>query len=492
MAEDQLRLFNRALECSSNGVVIVDLGHPWLPIIYANAAFERITGYGADEVVGKNCKLLQGDDTDQPEIETLRAAVKSGREATVTLRNYRKGGTMFWNKLSIAPVRLGDGAITHFIGIQSDVTDAKRAEQALAEHSARLDAVFAMSPDGFVLFEQPGRLVDVNRAFTGMTGLARTDLEGRSVDEFEDMVRERCDPQQAYCKVCALDDPAGAVSAAKAPPALIPLMRPERRILQRHVRLTDSGNEMVLYYRDITRETDVDRMKSEFPSTAAHELRTPMVSIYGFSEFLLKRKYPEERQKQFIDTIYRQTGRLVKMVNELLDLARIEARAGKDFKIEMLDPQPIVRETADALCLRDDPRTPEIDLPVDLPRVAVDAEKFRPTLMNVLSNAYKYSPRGSPVRIGGEQRVEGGRRQVGIAVEDHGMGMTAEQVARAFERFFRADESGNIPGTGLGLCLVKEIMELQGGSVELRSEFGKGTRIVLWAPAAEVAEALAA
>ena len=106
--------------------------------------------------------------------------------------------------------------------------------------------------------------------------------------------------------------------------------------------------------------------------------------------------------------------------------------------------------------------------------------QLRQALTNVLSNAYKYSPQGGPIRLHTLERAFDGVAHVGVAVTDSGIGMTSAQKARLFERFYRADPSGNIPGTGLGMCLVQEIMELQGGQIEVDSEPGIGTRVTLW------------
>jgi signal transduction histidine kinase len=118
-------------------------------------------------------------------------------------------------------------------------------------------------------------------------------------------------------------------------PDTLHLVRPERRVLARVVRSQATAHgETILFFRDVTRETEVDRMKSEFLTTAAHELRTPMVSVFGFTELLLHRPVPEERRRDMLETIHRQASLLINMVNELLDLARIEARQGKDMKRE--------------------------------------------------------------------------------------------------------------------------------------------------------------
>ncbi|HSB15748.1 MAG TPA: SpoIIE family protein phosphatase [Bryobacteraceae bacterium] len=127
----QLALKNRALDATAEGITIADARRPDNPLIYANEGFERLTGYGATDVIGRNCRFLQGVGTDHETLERLRAAIREKREITVQLLNYRRDGTPFWNRLSITPVRGSDGEVTHFIGVQSDVTDQKNAADAL-------------------------------------------------------------------------------------------------------------------------------------------------------------------------------------------------------------------------------------------------------------------------------------------------------------------------------------------------------------------------
>ena len=128
MQKDQqtLMLYKTAMDASANGILIAEAVDD-LPIRYVNPAFERITGYSADEVMGKNCRFLQGADTNQPQTAAIRHALKTGKVCTAEVRNYRKNGTMFWNSLSIAPVTNDKGARTHFIGIQQDITRLKSA-----------------------------------------------------------------------------------------------------------------------------------------------------------------------------------------------------------------------------------------------------------------------------------------------------------------------------------------------------------------------------
>jgi signal transduction histidine kinase len=132
--------------------------------------------------------------------------------------------------------------------------------------------------------------------------------------------------------------------------------------------------------------------------------------------------------------------------------------------------------------VHNDERKVKLSLPGSPIRVDVDADKLSLALTNVLSNAYKYSPQGGEIELDIVWRDREGRSECGIRVTDHGMGMSPEQLSRVFERFFRADTSGNIPGTGLGMTIVKEIIELHGGQVVLSSQEGQGTTVVLWLP----------
>ncbi len=481
---EMLNLYSRALECTTNGVVIADMQLPGQPLFYANPAFCKITGYEAYEVIGSSCGRLRGDDVDQPEFEELRQAIAESRSAQVVLRNYRKDGTLFFNELSIAPVPEPSGSVRHYVGVINDVTERERSRMAIAERSARLNAVFDLSPDGFVVFDGMGQLVYCNPAFLQMTGWDQSaDLQALTMVEFDRRFALLCDPTQPAHPVADV----AHHSAAGAVPEVLSLVRPEHRMLARMARSTrDDHGETILFFRDITRESEVDRMKSEFLTTAAHELRTPMVSVFGFTELLLRRPVPEERRRDMLETIHRQASLLINMVNELLDLARIEARQGKDLRREPCQLDSILTEAVGPLVMQTQGSQHQLTLRLSPQhagaRLMVDPEKTNRALTNVLSNAVKYSPNGGSIVVDTVDGRVRGEPAVGLRVTDQGLGMTPEQLARVFERFYRADPSGNIPGTGLGMSLVKEIVELQGGQVELQSQAGAGTAVTLWLP----------
>jgi PAS domain S-box-containing protein len=130
---DKLRLLERAVTASTNSIVITDPNLPDDPLVYVNPAFEETTGYAAEEALGRNCRFLQGEDRDQTAVAQLRTAVREGRQCTVVLRNYRKDRSLFWNELSIYPMRDEEGRVANFVGVQNDITERVRAEQTLAE-----------------------------------------------------------------------------------------------------------------------------------------------------------------------------------------------------------------------------------------------------------------------------------------------------------------------------------------------------------------------
>ena len=137
-AEEERALRDRSINSATNGILIADARQPDMPTVYCNSAFEKITGYATEEVLGQNCRFLQGTDDQQPGIDTIRQAIRQGTEAKTELRNYRKDGSLFWNELYIAPVKDPQGRLTHFIGIQTDITQRKHQEIELANKTREL------------------------------------------------------------------------------------------------------------------------------------------------------------------------------------------------------------------------------------------------------------------------------------------------------------------------------------------------------------------
>jgi len=166
--EESLKLRDRAIATSINGIVIGDARVPGMPIVYANTAFERITGYQIAEVLGHNCRFLQQSDTQQPQVEQLRNAIQNGESCTVILRNYRKDGSLFWNELTLSPIYDEAGTLTHYVGIQMDISKRVFAEQAVRETTSRLSALIQNLQAGVLVEDECGIIVLANEQFCQM------------------------------------------------------------------------------------------------------------------------------------------------------------------------------------------------------------------------------------------------------------------------------------------------------------------------------------
>ena len=166
-----------------HAITIVDARLPDQPVVYCNAAFERLTGYTSAEVVGRNMRLLQGPDPEPEARATLRAAIAAGESCKVVIRNYRKDGSAFWSEVRITPICDAAGAVTHFVGEQSDVTDREESLRALRDSEARFRAVLEAAPDATLLADSEGRIILVNERLEQLFGYPRAELLGESVDK---------------------------------------------------------------------------------------------------------------------------------------------------------------------------------------------------------------------------------------------------------------------------------------------------------------------
>jgi CheY-like chemotaxis protein/anti-sigma regulatory factor (Ser/Thr protein kinase) len=234
---------------------------------------------------------------------------------------------------------------------------------------------------------------------------------------------------------------------------------------------------------DMSERARLERAKSEFVATASHELRSPLTSIKGFVE-LLERSSDDmsDRQREFVEIILKSTDRLVELVNDLLDVARIEADH-VEINRRPIDVGEVVQEVVELIRPRVEAKGQHLTsyaAPVAPPALA-DPGRVRQIVANLLTNAHLYTPGGGTIHIG----VEPDRAWVQIVVEDSGVGMSEEEVAHIFDRFYRAgNRSGSNPGTGLGLSIVKSLVDLHFGQITVDSEPGRGTIFRVRLPAA--------
>ncbi|WP_174811780.1 PAS domain S-box protein [Salinadaptatus halalkaliphilus] len=191
--ERELRLKDRALEAAPVGVTITDPDQPDNPIIYANEAFEEVTGYDREDAIGRNCRFLQGERTDPDRVEQLQEAVADGKPTAVELRNYRPDGTEFWNRVHLAPIEDDAGTVTNFVGFQEDVTDRRIREQRLRETNEWLDAIIDASPAALIAVDLEDTVQLWNPAAERIFGWDESEVRGNELPTIPEPDEESLD-----------------------------------------------------------------------------------------------------------------------------------------------------------------------------------------------------------------------------------------------------------------------------------------------------------
>jgi len=265
---------------------------------------------------------------------------------------------------------------------------------------------------------------------------------------------------------------------------------PQRSILSAQLTpLTGpGGNRMgsMLVVADVTAERELEKMKSDFVSFVAHELRTPLTSINGFTRLLQMDSltFTKEEETEMLGSIESQCSRLNRMISDLLEVAHLEPGYGFELRLEEFDLAELCDKVLNQLrVLLNDPR--KLTLSLNCPHrpllVNLDKDRTEQVIVNLISNAIKYSPDGGAVTL---CLAEAGAETVQMTVQDTGMGMTPEQVDNLFQKYYRTPDaqSRGIKGTGLGLYLVKHLVEAHGGEITVASEQGRGTTFTLTLP----------
>ncbi len=250
----------------------------------------------------------------------------------------------------------------------------------------------------------------------------------------------------------------------------------------------DNENKLigiVTIFRDITKEKEIDRMKTELVSMVAHELRSPLTSIAGFSELLLDEGLTQEQSKEYAEIILKESNRLGDLINKFLDISRIESGKSQVHKTPVQIGHVIesVLEMNMYLAERKGMKV-NLNVPEDLATVWVDREMMGEVILNLFSNAVKYSPDGKAISIEVDEKDD---EQL-VKMIDQGYGIPEKSLNKIFEKFYRVTDNEHIQevtGSGLGLSLVKEIVELHDGAIWVESKLGEGSTFTFSIPKTE-------
>jgi signal transduction histidine kinase/CHASE1-domain containing sensor protein len=362
--------------------------------------------------------------------------------------------------------------------VNEQTFELKMKSDAISDRNAQLDAIFTFSPDGFVAFAEDGSIKYANPAFLRMTGTP--EIRGKQVPFLDQHLKLGMNENKAFHSVAEFFGQADQPASIH----MLQLNKPKKSVLQLTGIHTHSPTvPRILYVRDITHESEVQQMKSDFLSHAAHELRTPMTTILGYTELLIARDYEKPLQQEMLAAMQRQIHLIVNMINDLLDLARIEARRETEFTLERIDLNALLKALVNELPFDQERWPVKLTLPGKCLSIEGDMVKIRQALMNLITNAQKYSPDGGDILM----TLDHNNTHILITIQDHGIGMTEHELERIGERFWRASDSGNTPGTGLGVAIVREILRIHRAELIFSSRYQQGTTATIAFPATFIA-----
>lgn len=350
------------------------------------------------------------------------------------------------------------------------------------EQATERQAILTSIADGVVVNGVDGEIIMVNPAAERILGLSRKDLIGRQVYE-----------------LFSGFSPAGEREAVSALETLLESSAPEvtktfkmnlesddhiiRAILSPV--LTDRNDFLgvVTVFRDITKEVEADRAKSEFVSTVSHELRTPMTAIKGYTDLLHAGAAGSlnAEQRRFLSTIKSNTDRLTSLINDLLDISRIETGRVR-FELQAVQLGEVIADVVNALATQAESKSLNLTYEVagGLPEVMGDRDRLNQVLTNLIGNALHYTPEGGEIEV----RAYPVEKAVRVDVQDTGIGVPPEDIGHIFERFYRSEHPvvQETRGTGLGLSIVKMFVEMHGGRIWVESQVGKGSTFTFVLP----------
>ncbi|MFN2525729.1 MAG: ATP-binding protein, partial [Actinomycetota bacterium] len=409
-------------------------------------------------------------------IQVLTAAAGAVREGNLGARAAVAGedevgqlGASF-NEMTISLATMTD-----------DLRDAAREEQSLR---ARIEAIVQSMADGLVAVDVNGNVLAFNAQAAKLTDVQTRHALGKPVEK----VLEVTDSQGNRVHLPIYDLSEGSVAGVfltrrRGDP--VPIAFTSAVLRDEEGRPTGG----VAVFHDMTREREVERMKSEFLANISHELRTPLTPIKGYAQILDRKDLPKQKAKAFVKGILESTARLERIVELLVDFAAMEAGRLAP-RTTAVDMGVIVESLVTDWRRRSPNHKWEANVRARLPRVAGDERLLRRSLEEVLDNAVKFSPDGGTIRV--EVRATASmdgkaRRGVQLIVSDEGIGMSAEDVPRIFSDFAQIDasETRTYGGLGLGLSFVQRIVAAHQGTIDVESERGGGTRLTITIPAVE-------
>jgi len=368
------------------------------------------------------------------------------------------------------------------VKLKKSYTNLEKNLEELATEKELLSITLGGMSEGLIAVDIDKRIILFNEVAENLCGWKFKEVEGKLVDEVFQIINEQTEEplenpiekalQSKEAECGTQYDVLVSRDGSRCPVyvSAAPIRKTEGEVVG-----------VVMVFRDVSYERELDRMKTDFVSSVSHELRTPLTSIKAYTETILNDKdMPEETRWNFMDVISEETNRLANLIEDLLEVSRIEAGTAK-IELDTVDVTAIIEKVLTALKPLANKKNIELETHIsnELPQLPADESKIESVITNLINNAIKFTPENGRVSIS----VETANDQMSIRISDTGMGIPAEALPKIFNRFYRVYRPGKqIQGTGLGLSIVNKIVEMHNGRIEVESEVDRGTTFTVFIP----------
>lgn len=406
---------------------------------------------------------------------------KKGKSSILEIKHDPKFSIRNFCLESVVPIKNNKGKTIGIFAISHDISEIKQIQEKLQDSERKLNATLNSMGDGlFVVAKNNNNIVLFNRTASVISGFSAKVVLGSPYNKFIKFVSEKTGlPNDNFIKVCLNE---GREMNFVNHTVLVKKNKEKISVFTNASPLKDVNDNVVgavVLFRDVSREREIDKMKSEFVSLASHQLKTPLTGIKWFTELLLKEKSGglNGEQKDYVKRVFDSNERMINLVNDLLDVSHIDAGSKFDIVRKPADVVQIVNEVVqDKINLINDRKITVIKCPdaLDKLEMLVDSDKLRQVFDNLINNAIKYSHVGGIVELGCKHDLKDG---VVFYIKDSGIGIPKHQQKRVYDKFFRGDNAltAQTDGTGLGLYIARAVVEAHGGKMWFESKEGKGS-----------------
>ncbi|WP_134088442.1 PAS domain-containing protein [Olivibacter sp. XZL3] len=481
----ELDLLLTALNATKAGVVITDCAQPDHPIVYCNSAFEELTGYSRDEIIGHNCRFLQGNDHNEEQRKIIKEALHSGQDCQIEIKNYKKDGSLFWNALHLKALKDKDSKVIYYVGVQNDITRLKLTSEQLrieklkvkkhlvehdnhlTDHESLMLAVLETVKDAVMILTKDLTIIKVNTPFLKTFHIAEDEILNQHIFELDKGKWDIMELRNLVERLISKNTQIRNYQIEDFP------TRTGKKVLTFDAQFVSHQNHanIILAISDITELREVEKRKDDFLSLASHELKTPLTTVTASLQ-LTQRMLPPEVDNTIKKTLNKTKSyvdKLEHLIADLLDASKIKtgtielAKQPFDFDAMIVDVVSKLRKRY-------------VDNHFEIQGTASnyyvgDKLRLEQVVLNLLTNSIKFSPANRSINIHLSRLSD----FIKVSITDYGLGVDHQYQKKIFDSFYRVDDvQKRYPGIGIGLYISNQIIKKHRGTLWVESSIGEG------------------